>query len=214
MAGHTKANIPAELRARPTLDRLTELIRAPKGRLSPIEQMAIRMDRHLSIARDHDSMPDGYPTKASGANPGMTGRTPVVAEDERVELTSVEAAYEKRLHWKDRHDWRTATAWELFQTMVLTAATLEQLLAKLDGEAAPIMVAAPGDERWCQNHREHGLAHEPRADDGGVHCRWCADFNRARGQFPNRDVLEYRHRFGKIPAKELERMQPTAAKAS
>lgn len=219
MAG--KPDIPNEYRVKPTLDRLAQLTRVTKTRPSDVEYVARALERHLSIARQpYDAEPDGYPPKASGAGPPTLSGSRPPDPDADVELTPVEAAADARTRWaqvvaqregRDYHDWRTMAAWNLIQTATHELAQAVQILQHLDA----VQTVDPGlgleDDRWCRNHLRHGFPHEPRSADGSVNCRWCMEFNRLWSEPPNRDVVEWRNRFGKtVPANVIAELQPTA----
>jgi hypothetical protein len=189
--------IPTRDQATPTLDRFTTLtattLRGKPPGIDPGVCGYIRtaIAHHLDLARNHPSQPDGYPTRASGADLGSGGGTG------DVELTSVESAVVARTRWKDEHDTLTDYAWQYIQLAVHNLAAAEQALRKLDGLSTP-----PPDPitsiRWCVNHQRHGYHNEPRSADGSLDCRWCAGINREFGDYPNHTLIDYHHRYGRL----------------
>ena len=76
------------------------------------------------------------------------------------------------------------TALSLVQSTMPKAYDLKQL--RLDNPPA------------CPNCLEHGY-HTEAATDGGRHCRWCADVNRAYPDLPDAELLAH-HAAGRVPA--------------
>jgi uncharacterized C2H2 Zn-finger protein len=190
--------IPTRDQATPTLDRFTTLtattLRGKPPGIDPGVCGYIRtaITHHLDLARNHPSQPDGYPTRASGADLGSGGGTG------DVELTSVESAVVARIRWKDEHDTLTDYAWQYIQLAVHNLAAAEQALRKLDGLSTPPEGLGLEDDRWCRNHERHGYTNEPRARDGSTNCRWCSTIMREQGDLPNHVLLDHHHRFGRM----------------
>jgi hypothetical protein len=218
--------IPTRIQADITLNRFTALtatkVRTGKDKKPTLDRgtcgtIADRLIHHLTIARDITSQPDGYPTRASGADPTTTNSTRrLQPEDEQINLTSVEAAADARSRWaKDEHDRETERAWGYLQDAVHALAAANQVLQRLDGTRVAADNLGLADDRWCENHLRHGRT-EPRDKRKGTRaCRWCADFRADVGSYPphalivkhdlgeriyDRDVLAHFPNHGKVGA--------------
>jgi len=75
-------------------------------------------------------------------------------------------------------------------------------------------------EGWCRSCYRDGQRHEPITTDrrGNRYyrdvCKWCGGFKAKHGIDPPLELLEYRHRYGRLPTRELDRVMAKAKSAA
>lgn len=86
----------------------------------------------------------------------------------------------------------------------------------LDAWAPQAKKGGPGDTEnaalWCANHRRHDRR-TPRAEDGSIHCDWCATTLRKYGALPNMALIQLHDQgsriFDNVYRKELTKAGAT-----
>jgi hypothetical protein len=250
--------IPSEHQAQPTLDRFTELSLATfvvkvtdvgkKGKRverlpKPEDNLIIKLDhgklgyvrealrRRLDIARGASSEPDGYPARASGADPGGGSgalhrlQSDEEAADASTHLTGPERGADARVGdlrgnddqtparrgWtRDQHDAEVERIWEHFVEALNHLTVVEQRLRRMDKRQQVDEATLLTGSDWCQNHLRHGHPREPRNPDGSKDCKWCCWVRSNYGALPNAELIDYRHRFVKLSPRVFRMQFPEA----
>jgi hypothetical protein len=143
------------------------------------------LDHQARERRAGTSTPDGYPTGTLGGVPGGS------------ELTSVEAAAERRLEHGAMPDPHQLHTWGMVRAWTAMLDALDALLAHRAALTAADVVPMTADD-WCDNHLRAGYC-EPRSDRYAGLCRACGDYRAATGHLPGKSAIVHRHEHGSFP---------------
>lgn len=170
-----------------------------------LNQLAHRL--RTAIDRDIPSRPDGYPTRTPGSDPG-TAHTPH-DNDDRIDLTTVEAAADARTHWHDPHHHHTQAALGYLEDAERALRACLNRLTLIDRLTDTRPAAGEGIDPhdWCSHHLQLGLGCEPRYR--GDCCRRCYEFRLAEGYLPPRELLQLK----RITAADIAKHAPRRAAA-
>lgn len=164
-------------------------------------QRAARWPPRITRALEQLRRADDRTARPGGGEPGPRGKntisdptgTIVTTDEDRtvVEARADRYALTRAILERDR-----------------AARTIERILDTW----APDRGNTDDDAAWCRNHRHHGRT-EPRADDGSLNCRWCADIIRAYGKAPTIALIRLHDQGARIDEATYLRLLGVKAKA-
>lgn len=158
---------------------------------------------HTAMRRLTDAR-GGFSATASGADAGGGGQRTITVDGDQVPVTGVEA--DALSPQEDRSITDRADLLDLLDRACDDAIRASEITARyFDGtvSTADLIASRRVTAMWCPNPG-HGQSLQPRGN-GLVHCRWCADFQRAEKQLPPAELCELHDTGKRISTDDVDR---------
>lgn len=154
--------------------------------------------------------PDGYPRRASGADPTIPSQPPTGPQDESEAGRAISYSDPTGdcVSGRRESDPVKADARRFWRHVLKGLQELEAAGIVLDHQKYLLgQATVAGDEdRWCQScARDHGYRELVRIGRYSKWCGWCGDFYGARRRLPPVKILEDRHLGKKIYDAAIEK---------
>jgi hypothetical protein len=146
----------------------------------------------------------GFPSTASGANPGSSP-PPEHVDDDRGKSTIVERTANQRDAARTALDDVNRISRDLAKRFDDVTKLYNITLTWAPPATTPQRVTEDDDHQWCTNHLSIGTC-EPRTR--GTLCRWCDDFLRSQGWQPTRALMRERAAGGRITERMIADAKP------